>query len=132
MIESNEIRTRNGVDELYSTSGLVLDKEYPASEINPFDDAPYSAFLDIEHLNRSDTFQTYLMWKFGGNLFPNSIWVPICVTNWWWSGDASLDVNGMWRLNNSPDDHSPDPGSVNTTDFPTWTRAYPEALKKQP
>jgi hypothetical protein len=135
LIDSTEIWTKGGVQWWRTTGGLVLDTAYPASDANPFPDSPYTAWSTffepdpVTATERSDSFQTYLMWKPSK---PGAIFVPLRVTNWWWTGSASMHAVGGWTLDTSPDAHSQNPASQNTTQFPEWTRKYPDVMVEQP
>jgi len=58
----------------------------------------------------------WLMFKPDG---ANSIWVPLRKVWWYWRASATK-VNGQWQLDEGSD-HSVDPASTDTTEYPTWT-----------
>jgi VCBS repeat-containing protein len=78
--------------------------------------------------------EMYLMWKYGKGQSSDSIWVPLCVTMWYWRFDAHKGANtpnsaNGWVLDSPPGAHSNNPPSQDTTDFPEWTRRWdPEII----
>ena len=45
--------------------------------------------------------------------------VPLRSVNWYWNGTAIRISNG-WMLQSNPGDHSVDPGSQPTEEYPLW------------
>jgi hypothetical protein len=61
------------------------------------------------------SFSTWLMFRPDGD---GAIDVPVRRIDWDWSGKAAI-IDGEWQVIDAH--RSPDPSSVETTDFPRWT-----------
>ncbi len=99
-----------------------LDSRFPyILGSNTAEDSPGSLLNDGDlRATASDAFKMYYMYKPTG-VSGLTIWVPLKVINWNWSGEA-LPINATdWRLNTSPNDRDATQ-AVDTIEFPQWTR----------
>ena len=69
----------------------------------------------FKQVSASDSFTMWLMYNPGGT---DSIWVPLRLTNWSWSGTATRS-GSIWELTGSS--NTANPSSSATTTFPEWT-----------
>jgi len=84
------------------------------------DDSPSTRLTSyLQHVSRSDEFETYLMYKSDA---AGSIWVTLCKLDWYWHGAAESHVNGEWFLVGATDGYSIDPLGVDSTHLPQWSR----------
>ncbi len=83
-----------------SNNQFVLDGEteyknqsFPVSQTLYNEDSPLSELRDAENgIVRTDSFQTYLMYKPEGD----SIWVSLSLLEWGWTGSAIISETGAW------------------------------------
>lgn len=101
-------------------AGVGLDKGFPYdSNFNSTEDSPGTALNNGDlKATASDTFKMYYMFRPTGVNSP-TIWVPLKVINWSWSGEAIPANNTEWRLRSPLKNADP---SVDTTEFPQWTQ----------
>jgi hypothetical protein len=125
------VQTVNPVHSKTDTNGKVwtfqgagLDTQYPYpinSDGHVYDSPQVSLTPDANGTyvtaTGNDSFQMYYMFQ---PSFSNSIWVPLNVINWFWSGTAVWDAtNQIWDC--TARDSSPNPPAPTTTTFPQWT-----------
>ena len=77
----------------------------------------------ITNCQRTDQFQTYLMYKPAGE---NSIWIPLKKMTWFWSGEATKGTNDVWNLD-SGSSPTVAPVGIVTYEFPDWNSTFQDA-----
>jgi len=92
------------------------------------DALPLNAFsVGEEQVNRNDSFQMFLMYQPDLNTYPNSIWVPVVVIPWGWSGLVGSSDGGVdWQFLLNP--AASPTGFVNgntTAKPPLWSTVCP-------
>lgn len=102
----------DGTVQTASGSGLDTYYPYPGNDDSPGVD------LTSSYTQRTvnDGYQTYLMFK---PSIANSIWVPLRVLSWSWSGTATLS-GGTWNLSNA--NHSQNPVGADAIIHPKWNQ----------
>jgi hypothetical protein len=102
----------------FRSSGSGLDTLYPYSAGETANDTPGLAFSpDFSAVAIDESFRMWLMFKPTGVSQP-TIWVPLRVTDWGWTGSASLS-GSTWVLNSG---NKTVGASTDTTTHPLWTR----------
>ena len=79
-------------------------------------DTPQQGVYGYQHITVYDHFQTYLMYKYGGDS-ANSIWVTLQTLSWSWNATGDLGTNGIWTLSGTSLTNSP---SSDSTTLPQW------------
>lgn len=99
--------------------GSGIDTTYPYDSGTSTSDSPGTPVLTGSYARETadDSFQMYLMFRpsVGST---DTIWVPLRVVNWSWSGDTSR-TGTTWSLTSSS--NSTNPADADTTTHPTWT-----------
>lgn len=91
-------------------------------EANDGPSNPLDAFPNALATSGKDTFKIYLMYK---SSTEPSIWVPLQRLDWDWEGKAKRTTKtDPWAVDGTPV-VTPDPGGNDTTEFPEWTKYYP-------
>ncbi len=102
--------------------GLRVDyvEDYPAYELT----WPHSG-LEVRDGSQAAK-GPIRMWYMYNPTTPDSIWVPLLVVDWHWSGKAHSD-GGTWLLDLLDPPDPPGAATVNpTNEFPDWDRIIPE------
>jgi hypothetical protein len=102
----------------YRSSGAGLDSQYPYSQGNQANDSPGLPFGTNTGVIIDESFQMSLLFQPTGLSVP-TIWVPLKIINWGWTGNASFD-SSSWVLNSSSNPSNPQ--AADTTTHPTWTQ----------
>jgi hypothetical protein len=111
----------NGTTNACSPSGY--DSGSLPDTSSCFSDSPGISLLGRTEVSDSETHQTWLMFQPNGN----SVWVPLQVVNWSWSGSAVLNTNtGISTLTSS---NGPSVSVTQTTSYPIWTSNWQTMLE---
>lgn len=98
--------------------GLDGAYPYPGSTIGTAEDSPGNTISGLSRATANDSFQMYYMFRPTG-VSGSTIWVPLKVVNWGWSGEAETTKGDPpYRLVTSAKNADP---AAETTNFPQWT-----------
>ena len=112
--------TSNGTNMLDGRFGVQYDGETPIESGGARSiirsDTPEQGVDGLKHVSANDHFQTFLMYKYGGDS-GNSIWVTLQTFSWSWGGTADSGTNGVWSLSGISLTNTP---SIDSTALPQW------------
>jgi hypothetical protein len=89
-------------------------------------DSPISSLAPYNAFNRTDKFQTYLMYLPPG---ANSIWVTIQEMDWGWNGSTTLSGSGWGPVQSNSPAFTANPTGGRSTTLPQWGSYISSAVK---